>query len=88
MAEYFEHLQAFIERKVLDTVLEIVEHGDSILQLETLKLLSSLLCHNKVALDFVNQVTKFVKQTILNEKIESKDNIKISKKSLSKYYLV
>ena len=68
MAEYFEHLQAFIERKVLDTVLEIVEHGDSILQLETLKLLSSLLCHNKVALDFVNQVTKFVKQTILNEK--------------------
>lgn len=56
MAEYFEHLQAFIERRVLETVLEIVEHGDSILQLETLKLLSSLLCHNKVALDFVNQV--------------------------------
>lgn len=48
MAEYFEHLQAFIERNVLGTVLEIVDHGDSILKLETLKLLSSLLCHNKV----------------------------------------
>ena len=54
MAEYFEHLQAFIERNVLNTVLEIVEFGDSILKLETLKLLSSLLCHNKVAIIFVN----------------------------------
>jgi hypothetical protein len=51
MAEYFEHLQAFIERNVLGTVLEIVDQGDSILKLETLKLLSSLLCHNKVSIE-------------------------------------
>ena len=47
MAEYFEHLPAFIEHKVLKTVLHLIQNGDSIIKLETLKLLGSLLCHNR-----------------------------------------
>ena len=53
MAEYFEHLPVFIETNVLSNVLTLIRRGDSIIKLETLKLLSSLLCHSKVAVDFV-----------------------------------
>ena len=53
MAEYFEHLPKFIETNVLSNVLLLIKSGDSIIKLETLKLLSSLLCHSKVAVDFV-----------------------------------
>ena len=53
MAEYFEHLPVFIETNVLANVLLLIKKGDSIIKLETLKLLSSLLCHSRVAVDFV-----------------------------------
>ena len=53
MAEYFEHLPAFIENQVLKDVLYLIKKGDSIIKLDTLKLLSSLLCHNKVAIEFI-----------------------------------
>lgn len=55
MGEYFDQLPAFMEHDALGIVLELLEFGDNIMKLETLKLLSSMLCHNKVALDFVNR---------------------------------
>ena len=57
MAEYFEHLPAFIEHRVLKTVLYLIQNGDSIIKLETLKLLGSLLCHNRGPVLFHKQIS-------------------------------